>query len=164
MANGIVRRVETHRASTTAMSAPAADPPSSDVKHCVRCHASYESVDDSPCVIFGGRDTQVKMKGTRAGFVTVDVCMQCEREHDDADPSGAFTCFLGRHTERWDDRRGDHGHISDESDPLDFPAPQAEKCEACGGEAWGANAIGLSPADSRELMKRVEAKEVQAAR
>eukprot|EP00802_Teleaulax_amphioxeia_P014622 Tamp_14691.p1 GENE.Tamp_14691~~Tamp_14691.p1 ORF type:complete len:437 (-),score=70.80 Tamp_14691:298-1608(-) len=96
-------------------------------RHCVRCHVEYDPASPGGCRVRAGRDTDTRAVGERA----VTVCLQCEHEHRvDTRPF----CFQGEHTSNaalanWG--------VSDASDPLDFPAPEAPTCTQCGGEVWG---------------------------
>jgi hypothetical protein len=104
-------------------------------RHCVRCHVEYDPASPGGCRVRAGRDTDTRAVGERA----VTVCLQCEHEHRvDTRPF----CFQGEHTSNaalanWG--------VSDASDPLDFPAPEAPTCAQCGGKVWGEAA----PAEAR---------------
>merc|ERR1719158_678456 len=93
-------------------------------QHCVRCHRSFKGT--AGCTIRGGRDTDVMARG----LGVVDVCQQCPRQHSLQDQP---YCFQGEHTT---DPKAANWGASDESDPLDFPAPECERCGECGEKVW----------------------------
>jgi len=79
------------------------------------------------CGVLGGRDTVVKACGSRV----TEVCMQCHREHP---LDSAPFCFQGDHTT---EKQHANWGVTDQSDPLDFEAPEADVCDVCDGKIWG---------------------------
>lgn len=94
-------------------------------QHCVRCHQSFAST--AGCKVRGGRDTD--MMG-RPGSGVHEVCQQCPRQHSLKEQP---FCFQGEHTT---DPEAACWGASDESDPLDYPAPQCERCGECNEKIW----------------------------
>ena len=95
--------------------------------HCVRCHVWFLFDQESGCKIRVGRETFIM--GIPRNRI-VEICGQFNKQHVAEDKP---FCFEGNHTV--DSARSNWG-VSDESDPLDNPAPEADVCEVCDEKIW----------------------------